>query len=419
MRVKGEGSFTKRKINGSDYWRLRVKKNDKVYDVFGKTQKECKEKMAERLSSGIKINNKTQFAKYCYEWLKQKEHISASVYDNYETAIRVRIEPTTLGKAKCEKLSVDVIESFFYDLADKCSLETIKKTKTVINQVIRYGIKRGDIPAIRIEDVRLPSENQINKDHRKKHVSYLDEDDFELIYKECQKNKYGNIAQVILFIMFTGVRTEEACSLKWEDVSDDYKEINIHRGFQRALVRDANKAPIKNEKGNFISETIEKEAKTDSSNRIVYTQYKAIEVLKKMAERPHDDNDFVFVSEKTGQPYMERRTVERCLDRIVKNAGTRIKKCTPHGLRHSYTSILLANGVDLETVSDMLGHKDSTTTARRYAHGYSSKAKEAAMIFDKIGMNEEEWVRWDMKRRIEESLEKARKKRKNQNNSSE
>ena len=66
MRANGEGCFSRITKNVSDYWRLRTLKNNKHYEVYGKTQKECKAKMAEKLNDGVKVSNKTLFSEYCY-----------------------------------------------------------------------------------------------------------------------------------------------------------------------------------------------------------------------------------------------------------------------------------------------------------------------------------------------------------------
>ena len=45
-----------------------------------------------------------------------------------------------------------------------------------------------------------------------------------------------------------------------------------------------------------------------------------------------------------------------------------LKKVSPHGLRHTYCSILLSQNVPIQTVSKYLGHSDSTITLEVYSH---------------------------------------------------
>ena len=50
----------------------------------------------------------------------------------------------------------------------------------------------------------------------------------------------------------------------------------------------------------------------------------------------------------------------------------------PHAFRHSAASIMITNGVDIVTVSKMLGHKDVTTTLNIYAHAINEASRSAS-----------------------------------------
>jgi integrase len=73
----------------------------------------------------------------------------------------------------------------------------------------------------------------------------------------------------------------------------------------------------------------------------------------------------VFARE-DGLPY-HRNAVSKALDRAITKAGLE-KRLTPHGLRHTFASLLLADGVPVPEVSALLGHKDSYVTWKIYAH---------------------------------------------------
>ena len=49
-----------------------------------------------------------------------------------------------------------------------------------------------------------------------------------------------------------------------------------------------------------------------------------------------------------------------------------------HELRHSFASLLLANGIDIRTVSELLGHADPAMTLRVYAHAMPGHKRAAA-----------------------------------------
>ena len=57
---------------------------------------------------------------------------------------------------------------------------------------------------------------------------------------------------------------------------------------------------------------------------------------------------------------------------------------TPHSLRHGYGSILLSKGVDIKVVSELLGHKDITTTYNIYIKVYNKDKDKAVDIFNTL-----------------------------------
>ena len=61
------------------------------------------------------------------------------------------------------------------------------------------------------------------------------------------------------------------------------------------------------------------------------------------------------------------------MDRAIGKAE--IKRLTPHGLRHTFASLLLADGVPIPEVSYLLGHKDSYVTMKVYAHFVRKESK--------------------------------------------
>jgi integrase len=60
------------------------------------------------------------------------------------------------------------------------------------------------------------------------------------------------------------------------------------------------------------------------------------------------------------------------------------KGASLHVLRHSHASLLLADGVDIVTVSARMGHSNVRTTAEIYAHAIRGKDQAAAQVWDDI-----------------------------------
>ena len=73
---------------------------------------------------------------------------------------------------------------------------------------------------------------------------------------------------------------------------------------------------------------------------------------------------------------MSPDSVLHMLHRVLKRAG--VPKVRFHDLRHTFATLALQNGVDIKTVSGMLGHFSAGFTLDTYAHVTTSAKREAA-----------------------------------------
>ena len=112
--------------------------------------------------------------------------------------------------------------------------------------------------------------------------------------------------------------------------------------------------------------------KANNSYRTVTISQQGIEVLKTQKEKTNDE--YVFPSPKVGP--ISPDSVNNIPRRVLARAS--IPKVRFHDLRHTFATIALQNGVDIKTVSGMLGHFSAGFTLDTYAHVTTSAQKEAA-----------------------------------------
>ena len=89
----------------------------------------------------------------------------------------------------------------------------------------------------------------------------------------------------------------------------------------------------------------------------------AFEVLKEAMKIPHLKSPYVFC-QKDGKPY-HKRVVQKGFKKALE--GAEIEDFRFHDLRHCFASWNRQAGVDIDTLADLMGHKDTRMT-RRYAH---------------------------------------------------
>jgi integrase len=132
------------------------------------------------------------------------------------------------------------------------------------------------------------------------------------------------------------------------------------------------------------------EPKTKSSRRVLnlpdslvskLREHRTRQLEEKMLAGPNwRDTGLVFTT-RLGTP-IDPRNVKRRFDALLKNA--KLAHYRVHDLRHFCASLLLAQGVPLKVVSDILGHTQISTTADLYTHVLPALRQEAIDLMDRI-----------------------------------
>ena len=159
----------------------------------------------------------------------------------------------------------------------------------------------------------------------------------------------------------TGLRRGELLGLKWTDIDWKNGIIKVRRQVARV-----------------DGQIVEAPLKTKNSYRAVSISPQAIEVLREQKRKTNDT--YVFPSPNGGP--ISPDSVNNMLKRVLERAG--IPKVRFHDLRHTFATIALQNGVDIKTVSGMLGHFSAGFTLDTYAHVTTSAQKEAAQTMGNV-----------------------------------
>lgn len=378
-RRNGEGTYGEKIINGKKYKFFRI--NGKYF--YGKTEKECREKYKSfcktNTSSDAKNLKKMLFCDYILEWLKIKGvELKENTKNGYEHCINgqlIKYKHHNLGRMQVGTIEQEDIQEYYTSLATHYARGTIKKNYAIISECIDDARKNKitdpfDIN-INMKYIKLPSEDVVLKKEREIH--FLTDEDIVLFCKEARRVNtsgynfggkigeltYGNNANLLIFIIYTGLRVSEAIELKWSD-------FDLTEGKERVTV-SKNTVRVKSENGGYKTKTTT--TKTASGNRTIPLSKQALQVIEyeHSINPTHKKDDYVFIT-KNGSKNASRQNVNRTLKCIMARAGCSIDYCTPHELRHTFGSLLLRKGVDIKIVSKLLGHKDISVTYNVYIH---------------------------------------------------
>jgi integrase len=251
-----------------------------------------------------------------------------------EEMFRLRIQ-AQFGHLRLNQITRQQIQTFHTSLkAQGLSASTCnhyaKLLKSSLNLAIDWNMLEVNPAA------RVPLFHEDNKLE-----NYLNEAELDRLLTVLRTDENRTICQIVLFLLSTGARLNEALSARWDQVDID---------------RRVWKIPASNSKSKRI--------------RSVPLNDSAIEVLHQLDTQAQYDH--VFINRQTGLPYT---TIAKVWGRLRRKAG--LPHLRIHDLRHQYASFLVNSGRTLYEVQQILGHSDPSVT-QRYAHLSTRSLQEAA-----------------------------------------
>lgn len=304
---------------------------------------------------------KINYGDIVYEWLESKR--KEIEYDDLKLQSFLKYQYTAekyiiskLGNENFSKLTTKILQNFFDDkeIKDK-ALSSKKSIFYIINASCQYGIANNYKTNLNKIEIKLKTP--------KPKIVYLTKYEQQKV-EELLYRKKGLKALGILMCLYTGLRVGELCALRWRDVDLKNKCYRIEHTAQR----------IKNADGDKPSKTklIISEPKTPSSKRTVPIPDFMIPILKKYKK---DNNIFVFSDKDVPR---DPRTFESYFERILERC--KIERINFHSLRHTFATRSLEAGMDIKTLSEILGHSSYKITLDIYVHSSFDLKKDSLNV---------------------------------------
>lgn len=379
-RGNGEGSITKRKdgrwqgsvLVGYD---LETGKPKRKY-FYGRTRKEVQEKVngvtVEVQAGTYREPSKLTAAEWFTIWLNDymKLSLRPTTWESYRYQVEGHII-SALGHLKLAQLQTAHIQRLYNDKLNSGRLDgkegglspkSVRYIHTVIHSALEQAKKEGMITINPSDAVRLPKLEQ-------KEIKYLDTAEVAIFLAMAKESKHF---AAFYLALNTGMRRGELLGLRWKDIDFIVKQLTVNQG----LVRISGKG------------LVFQEPKTKLSNRVISLPPAAVQVLKEHKKQQNEnrlmaggaynsDLDLVFANE-LGEPICPR-AFTRVFERLIKKVGLDV---TFHGLRHTFATIALEQGVNVKTIQETLGHHSSAFTMDVYSSVTAKMKREAA---DKVG----------------------------------
>lgn len=247
------------------------------------------------------------------------------------------------------------------------SNNTILCYHRIISSVLGEAVKQGILFSNPCSRVRTPKV-------KRKEAEYLEEEDIIKLLQALNEEPLQYRALITL-LLYGGMRRGEALGLTWKDIN-----------FKDNLI-DINKSSLYvSGKGIFDDET-----KNESSNRVIKIPQSVMNTLRQLqieqfqkrqilSSEVWHDCDKVFRAD-NGTP-LHPDTLSSWFKRFIRRH--KLPDCHIHTLRHTNASLLIAQGINVRTVSNRLGHAQTSTTENIYSHAIKSADERAADALEEL-----------------------------------
>lgn len=335
---KPDGKAVYRSIYGTSYAQVRERLVAKRQETHKRQIGSCKLTVNELLAL----------------WQAENSQIKATSRERYRALIELHIQPE-LGARKVRELNEEVLDAFVRKKLKSGRLDgrgglapkTVRDICIVMKSALKLAKRKyrysGDgginAPAIRQKQVEVFSQLESQR------ITAA-------VLKKLDRSSLG-----YLLCLETGLRLGEVCALRWSDIDLAEGVLRVQRTVYRINYGKR-------------TELVLQTPKSENSVRAIPLTAKMLSVLRQMK----DKKDCCLLTG-TERP-LEPRTMQYRFRRFLERNNLPLRNY--HVLRHSFATRCIEGGMDIKSLSEILGHANVQTTLQMYVHP-SMASKRAAM----------------------------------------
>ena len=300
-----------------------------------------------------------KYIDWLIQWLENyiRPSVKVRTYERYKLIIEQHIKDK-IGGVELSDLSPLVLQPLITELLQNGNKKTGKglsaSSVNAVISVIQGSLKTAHMLGLTKEYTADKLKRPKLKEKPVECFTLAEQKQIEYAIRSCKKDKlYG-----IILCLYSGLRIGELMALQWSDI--DFVE----------GVLTVSKSCHDGKDGLVIDEP-----KTATSRRVMPLPKQLLPILKGIKKK----SDSPFVVSANGKP-VSIRSYQRSFELLLKKL--KIPHKGFHSLRHTFATRALECGMDVKTLSEILGHKNPTVTLNRYAH---SLMEHKADMMNRLG----------------------------------
>lgn len=292
-------------------------------------------------------------------WLEDiKPNVKPATYASYRHKLQTYVLPE-LGNKQLDKLTQEDIQSLVKGMEQRGFADSsINTVYRILNNALHTAAERHYL-------FINPCNGVVVNKAKKKGVKSLTLSEQKALEKQALQEQ--SCSPVILGL-YTGMRIGEISALRWEDIDFESGILSVRRTLQRISTFSP---------AGSRSEIVIGTPKSDNSFRIIPLSSHLLDYLKEWKEKA--SGDYVISCKNS---FAEPRVISYRFKQTLNKAG--ISNVNFHSLRHTFATRALERGVDITTLSSLLGHASAKMTLDTYTDSMLEQRKAAMLIMDML-----------------------------------